>query len=44
MSLEVRKIGVWGLGNHALKNIIPAIISTEGLDLLGVFSRNKEIF
>ena len=43
MSLEVRKIGVWGLGNHALKNIIPAIISTEGLDLLGVFSRNKEI-
>mgnify|MGYP001470889227 CR=1 FL=1 len=34
------KIAVWGLGNHALKNIIPALERSKNLKLYGVFSRN----
>ena len=36
-----KKIAVWGLGAHAIKNIIPAINFVENLDLVGVYSRNK---
>jgi len=36
------KIAVWGLGDHAIKNILPAIKEVDGLNLLGVYSRNKE--
>ena len=38
-----KKIAVWSLGKHALTNILPAIHITEGLEIYGVFSRNKEI-
>jgi len=34
-------IAVWGLGNHALNRIIPAINSVQELSLIGVCSRNK---
>jgi len=31
---------VWGLGQHALNKIIPAILQTSGINLYGVCSRN----
>ncbi len=36
------KIAVWGLGSHALKNIIPALDKSKKLKLYGVFSRNRD--
>lgn len=33
-------IAVWGLGRHALKNVLPAIERFRGLELVGVCSRN----
>lgn len=41
--LRNNKIVVWGLGKHALDNILPAVHITKGLEIYGVFSRNKEI-
>ena len=41
--LRNNKIVVWGLGKHALNNILPAVHITKGLEIYGVFSRNKEI-
>ena len=37
------KIGVWGLGGHAIKNILPAIAAVEELELVGVLTRNKDV-
>lgn len=34
---------MWGLGPHALKNILPAIKGALGLQLSGVYSRNTEV-
>lgn len=33
-------VAVWGLGRHAINNILPAIRPANGLDLYGVCSRN----
>ena len=41
--IKNNKVAIWGLGKHALKNILPAVHITEGLEIYGVFSRNKEI-
>jgi predicted dehydrogenase len=38
-----KTIAVWGLGKHALKNILPSIYVTDGIEIYGVYSRNKEI-
>ncbi|CAK8711763.1 hypothetical protein GCAAIG_01065 [Candidatus Electronema halotolerans] len=35
-------ITVWGLGPHAIKNILPALASIDELTLYGVCSRNKD--
>jgi predicted dehydrogenase len=35
-------IAVWGLGNHALNRILPVIDAFDGLNLLGVCSRNEK--
>ena len=32
------KIAVWGVGPHAIKNILPAIWETDGLELSGVLT------
>ena len=40
---ETKKIAVWGLGNHALRNIIPAIHISKELEMHGVLSRNKDV-
>ena len=34
---------VWGLGPHAIRNILPAIRGCAGMKLYGVCSRNPEI-
>ena len=41
--IKNNKVAIWGLGKHALKNILPAVHITEGLEIYGVFSRDKEI-
>jgi len=35
-------ISLWGLGNHAINRILPALESIEELSIMGVCSRNKE--
>jgi predicted dehydrogenase len=37
------KIGVWGLGGHVIKNILPAIAAVEELELVGVLTRNRDV-
>jgi len=39
----MKKIAVWGLGNHAIKNILPALAGSPSLELHGVYSRDKKI-
>lgn len=38
----MRRIAVWGLGPHAFKNVIPAIIESAALRLIGVCSRSEQ--
>jgi predicted dehydrogenase len=35
-----RRLGVWGLGRHALGKVLPAIAAADGLELHGVCSRD----
>lgn len=35
------RVAVWGLGRHAICNILPAVSATSGLELYGVCSRNE---
>jgi NDP-hexose-3-ketoreductase len=37
------RVAVWGLGPHALKNILPALVRSPGLQLRGVSSRNRNV-
>lgn len=37
------RVAVWGLGPHAIRNILPALASCPGIVLLGVCSRNSEV-
>jgi predicted dehydrogenase len=36
------RVAVWGLGEHARRNTIPALCSTESTDLIGLCSRDPE--
>jgi NDP-hexose-3-ketoreductase len=36
-------VAVWGLGAHALKNILPALESCAGVQIKGVCSRREEV-
>ena len=36
-------VAVWGLGGHALKNILPALESCAGVQIKGVCSRREEV-
>ena len=35
-------IAIWGLGNHALNRILPALTSVQELSLIGVCSRTEK--
>lgn len=37
------KIAVWGLGNHAINKILPALKENNHLELYGVHSRNNHV-
>lgn len=37
------RVAVWGLGRHAINNILPAVAATDGLELYGVCSRNAAV-
>ena len=37
------QLAVWGLGTHAIKNILPAVRLSRGLKLVGVCSRNATV-
>ncbi|MBL11155.1 MAG: hypothetical protein CL402_11680 [Acidiferrobacteraceae bacterium] len=37
------KIAVWGLGKHAINNILPAIQESSKLELVGCYTRNGRI-
>ena len=37
------QVGVWGLGWHARKNILPALTATPGISLLGVHTRQRDV-
>ena len=39
----MKNIVIWGLGSHAIKNIIPAIVSSNDLNLFGICTRNLKI-
>ena len=39
----MKNIVIWGLGGHAIKNIIPAIVSSNYLNLYGIYTRNHEV-
>ena len=41
--MNLTRIGVWGLGRHAVKNILPALASMDELTLYGLCSRNENI-
>jgi len=36
-------IGVWGLGRHARRTILPAIAKVDGLHLAGIATRRKDV-
>ena len=36
-------MAVWGLGNHAINRILPALASIDGVKLVGVCSRNRKV-
>ncbi len=37
------RVAVWGLGKHAIKNILPALVHGHTVELMGVYSRNKNV-
>ena len=37
------KIAVWGLGKHAINNILPALKVLSDIELIGVFTREESI-
>ena len=40
--MKVLRVAVWGIGNHAITRIVPAINSIEKLSLIGICSRNQD--
>ena len=43
MTDEKKRVAIWGLGKHAINNIIPAIANSTYLELYGCHSRNQKI-
>jgi predicted dehydrogenase len=37
------RVVLWGLGQHSLNKILPALVDSPGLELYGVCSRNKDV-
>ena len=43
MTNDTKRVAIWGLGKHAINNIIPAIANSTYLELYGCHSRNQQI-
>lgn len=41
--MKALNLVVWGLGRHAIKNILPAIKECPGVQLYGICTRSKEV-
>jgi dTDP-3,4-didehydro-2,6-dideoxy-alpha-D-glucose 3-reductase len=41
--MTTTNVAVWGLGNHAINRIIPALVSIDEVRLIGVCSRNRKV-
>ncbi|MDQ8164722.1 MAG: Gfo/Idh/MocA family oxidoreductase [Gemmatimonadota bacterium] len=39
--MRSQRVAVWGLGGHAIRNILPALAATNGVELYGVCSRTE---
>ena len=39
----MRKVACWGLGNHAQRNILPALKSCSSIELLGAWTRDQSV-
>ena len=41
----MRRINIvlWGIGQHSVKKILPAITNCKSLNLYGLFTRNKKV-
>ena len=36
-------VAVWGIGKHAIKNVLPALVSADKVRLVGIHTRNKKV-
>ncbi len=36
------RLAIWGIGDHAKKNLIPAAIEAKDIEFIGIYSRNKK--
>ena len=41
--MKTTNVAVWGLGNHAINRILPALASIDEVKLVGVCSRNRRV-
>ena len=41
--VTITNVAVWGLGNHAINRILPALASIDEVKLVGVCSRNRRV-
>ena len=39
----MRKVACWGLGTHALRNLLPALKSSTRIELIGAWTRNQTV-
>ena len=42
-SNKVINLAVWGVGNHAIKNVLPAIAQCDSVNLIGLHTRNQNV-
>ena len=40
---KINRVAIWGLGKHAIKNILPALYKTKNIEIIGVHSRNIDV-
>lgn len=42
MSFEL-SVAVWGLGRHAIRRVLPALVQSQMVELVGICTRNQEL-
>ena len=41
MNMNIINIACWSIGQHAIKNILPAIAECKDVNLSGIYTRNR---